>query len=253
MALRTAISTARGAIVRRCAVGTAVGAVLLVTGGVVPAHAAFKAPTCMMLKLKAWGNLRQCQRAEDANAIQGNPADLARCHTKFHDTLAMIADRATAEGTACRFHDNGDNTVTDLDTGLMWLKLVGLDGVPQANLLDADNKWDWGTALQMAAGINGQSTDAKTLLPVPGVPPYGDWRVPTIVELKTIRGPDDAPDCQIGGACINPIFGPTAAGLYWSTTTGSGLTWVMSFLEGLGMVMNSPGAPEHIRAVRSAL
>ena len=67
-----------------------------------------------------------------------------------------------------------------------------------------------------------------------------------------LSGIEPRVDC-VGGACINPIFGPTAAGLYWSTTTGSGLTWVMSFLEGLGMVMNSPGAPEHIRAVRSAL
>jgi hypothetical protein len=70
-------------------------------------------------------------RTQDANAIQGKSADLATCQTSFQGTLAMIADRATAAGIACRFHDNGDNTVTDLDTGLMWLKLVGLDGVPR--------------------------------------------------------------------------------------------------------------------------
>ena len=78
MALRTAISTVRRAIVRRCAVGTAVGAVLLVTGGVVPAHADLTGPACMALKLKAWGDLRKCQRAEDANAVKGRSARLNR-------------------------------------------------------------------------------------------------------------------------------------------------------------------------------
>jgi len=240
-----------GAIVRRCAVGTAVGAVLLVTGGVVPAHAAFKAPACMVLKLKAWGNLRRCQRTEDANAIQGKSADLATCQTKFQDTLALIAERATSAGIACRFHDNGDNTVTDLDTGLMWLKLADLDGVPQANLLDADNVWDWVTSLKMAVGINGQSSDGRTLFPVPGVPSYGNWRLPTIVELATIRDPD-APDCQIGGACIDPIFGPTAAGIYWTTTTP--FPWVVSFQNVSPFIfLQGSGSLEHIRTVRSAL
>jgi hypothetical protein len=209
----------------------------------------------MALKLKAWGDLRKCQRAEDAKAVEGRSADLAKCQTRFKDTLAMIADRATAAGIACRFHDNGDNTVTDFDTGRMWLKLVGLDGVANgANLLDADNVSDWGTALQMAGGINGQSTDGTTLLPVPGAPPYGDWRLPTIVELGTILD-TNAPDCRSGGACIDPIFGPTVAGGYWAATTFAAPAWVVSFGEsGFGFMFRSNPAfvGYHMRAVRSA-
>lgn len=51
--------------------------------------------------------------------------------------------------------DNGDNTVMDFDTGLMSLKLVGLGGVQQPNVPDADDRFDWTTALQIAARIKG--------------------------------------------------------------------------------------------------
>jgi hypothetical protein len=210
----------------------------------------------MALKLKAWGELRKCQRAEDANAVKGRSADLAQCQTRFQHTLAMIADKATAAGIVCRFHDNGDNTVTDFDTGLMWLKLVGLDGVANgANLLDADNVSDWRTALQLAGAINGQSTDGTTLLPVPGAPPYGDWRLPTIVELVTILD-TDAPDCRRLGACIDPIFGPTVADGYWAATTTGVPAWVVAFGEigfGFTFASNPAFAGYHMRPVRSAL
>jgi len=83
---------------------------------------------------------------------------------------------------------------------------------------------------------------------------HGDCRLPTVVELPTILDPD-ASDCAIGGARIDPIFGPTVAGAYWSNTADLGPRWVVRFQRnGLGRVgPDNPAAPEHMRVVRSAL
>lgn len=99
---------------------------------------------CIAKKSSAWGILRKCQRIEDAKAIKGGAGDQAKCQAVFAKQLTKLREQATAAAIPCRYADNGDNTVTDFDTGLMWVKLVALDGVPQANVLDADNRWDWG-------------------------------------------------------------------------------------------------------------
>src|SRR5262249_49071063 len=45
-----------------------------------------------------------------------------------------------------------------------------------------------------------------------------DWRLPSISELQTIKDPS-APGCEVDGACIDPVFGPTRAFYYWSATS----------------------------------
>ena len=53
------------------------------------------------------------------------------------------------------------------------------------------------------------------------------------MELQTIG------DCSFS-PCIDPVFGPTAASLYWSSTTGAddpSLAWIVTFAnEGVGVV-----------------
>src|SRR5262249_19295027 len=61
------------------------------------------------------------------------------------------------------------------------------------------------------------SADATTL--TGGFAGHCDWRLPTIVELQGIVDLA-ASGCGTGGPCIDEtVFGPTAAGLYWSGTT----------------------------------
>jgi Protein of unknown function (DUF1566) len=91
-----------------------------------------------------------------------------------------------------------------------------------------------------------------------------DWRLPTIEELRGILEPG-APGCPRPGseptgfaeACIDPRFGPTKAGYYWSATTDAGSSshaWLVNFSNGLGI----PGAGTkifgvHVRAVRNGM
>jgi hypothetical protein len=130
----------------------------------------------------------------------------------------------TSECYATRFEDNGDGTITDNDTGLMWEKKVKLDStLDLANLQDADNYYRWSGTCSVTtskrcqpdaaseaaclAGVEGDPTGCSQCTGGEGtctVTPNGtiwqmvaalntanygghnDWRVPTRLELEGI-------------------------------------------------------------------
>lgn len=101
--------------------------------------------------------------------------------------------------------DNGDGTITDTTTGLMWQKQD--DGTTRS----------WRFAISYCEG-----------LPLAG---YEDWRLPTIKELDSIV------DLSRYNPTIDPIFSGTKGAYYWSSTTHAFLTdyaWGMSFRNGYG-------------------
>src|SRR5262249_52809467 len=219
---------------RRCpAVVATVAATMLLAGSAVPAKA-ITSEGCFAQRLKAWGNLRKCQRQEEAKVIQGSSADPAKCQATFDRKAEMLRAEAAAAAVPCRYRDNGDNTVTDVDTGLMWVKQVALDGVASPFILDADDTFTWQAAAGTAGKLAGTSTDGMTLIPVTGNGSYPDGPLPTILELEGIvdRG---APDCQMGPACIDPIFGPTAPHEHWSATKISFGSSPVLFLDFSGL------------------
>jgi hypothetical protein len=208
------------------------GALVLGASG---AQAGLTSEACVAQKLRVWVNLRKCQGLEKAKAIQGTPADLAKCQTKFQDKLTTLQEKASTAAVPCRYADNGDNTVTDYDTGLMWVKFSGLDGVPQPYILDADDSWDWKTSIEVASSLNGPSDDGTTITPVPGNGLYTDWRLPTVQELESIVDTSQSACAAATGACIDPIFGPTQPSGYWSSTTYAtdpGYAWLVGFQDG---------------------
>jgi hypothetical protein len=145
----------------------------------------------------------------------------------------------TDRGQQDRLVDNGDGTVTDRQTGLQWEQKT-TDVGSGANLSDphdVDNRYSWsitagpdGTVFTFflaglnhgATGVGNCAGDGSTQ--VGGFAGHCDWRLPTIVELRTILD-TTVSGCGSGTACINPIFGPTAAtgnsDVYWSATTSA--------------------------------
>jgi hypothetical protein len=108
--------------------------------------------------------------------------------------------RGTAYGDN-RFNDNGDGTLTDRTTGLMWSRL------------DSGQGMDWAKALDYA--------DKSTLAG------HRDWRLPNAKELQYIVDYERSPGTT-GSAAIDPRFQSTPitneAGekdypCYWSSTT----------------------------------
>lgn len=148
-----------------------------------------------------------------------------------------------------RFIDNGDGTVSDTSTDLMWEKTTD-DGT----IRDKDNIYSWSTG----APYNPDGTAFFTFLATLNTPPafagYGDWRLPTITELQTIVDLTKG-DCGGGsGGCIDDtVFGPTSAVTYWSATTNAGgpdAARAVFFGTG-GLSGGMKIVTFHVRAVRS--
>jgi uncharacterized protein DUF1566 len=168
-----------------------------------------------------------------------------------------------------RFVDNGDGTVTDNQTGLMWEKKTGttgnvtlcLDPADCPNPHDVNNAYTWtnifisgDTApdgslftnfLQRITAALSTSTDGVIVKDV-CFAGHCDWRIPNVAELKTI------PNCGASGPCIDPIFGPSQASIYWSSTTDAAHSfsvWIVS-LDGAGVTSFTKGGAIFVRAVR---
>jgi len=110
------------------------------------------------------------------------------------------------------FKDNGDGTVTDNNTGLMWMKATA--DTNGDNVIDSDDMLNW--------------QDAKNYCENLILGGHSDWRLPNIVELKTII------DYGRSDPAIDPVFSCVSS-YYWSATTDAGFTglaWVVYFYDG---------------------
>jgi hypothetical protein len=209
------------------------------------ADAAFTTGACLAQKRVVWGTLRKCQATEEAKLLKGKSADLAACQTKLQTALAKITTKATKGGIACRYRDNGDSTITDFDSGLMWEK---------KNAGNVNATFAWTAALKdFPEGYNACVTSDGSTLVCNSL--YHDWRLPNVVELRSIVDVGAA-GCGSGSPCIDPIFGPTIASYYWSATsdaTDSGSAWYVYFNDPNVYVGSSMGKNYYVRAVRTGL
>jgi hypothetical protein len=239
------------------------------------------AQKCETAKLKAVGKKVACRTSEMAKATTGRTADLGKCTAKFTDAFSKaeakrgcpttgdssaieaFIDAATDEVDAAltrpRFVDNDDGTVTDNHTGLQWEKKVAGSACPHC----VNDVYTWtsdtssearpnGTAFtNFLSGLNTCTSPDGTSI-VGGFAGHCDWRLPTIVELESILDLG-ATGCGSGSPCIDPIFGPTAAVNYWSSTPyGQGRAWQVEFYHGFAFTIFEDDSL-HARAVRSAL
>jgi hypothetical protein len=168
---------------------------------------------------------------------------------------------------ATRFVDNGDGTVTDHQTGLMWEKKENLDGiVNDLDPHDADNTYTWCGSASCSTMILMDGTITTTFLPKlnKGVATiytgiagcfagHCDWRLPTSAELPTILL---APYPCGTSPCIDPVFGPTQSGDYWSATTNISMlnsAFRVNFFDGGVDGFGDKTTSYYARAVRGGL
>ncbi|HVO26734.1 MAG TPA: DUF1566 domain-containing protein [Candidatus Margulisiibacteriota bacterium] len=227
---------------------------------------------CEVAKLKAQGALQTCLTKNSGNVILGKSDASAACQATFTKALETADKKAP-----CRYVDNGDGTVSDLNTGLMWEQKDNLDGtVNTSDPHDADNVYTWcvpqgmyfcaavpdppdGTAFVTFLGAlnGGTSSDGSSITGC--FAGYCDWRLPTIVELQGIVDPS-ATGCASGSPCIDPAFGPTQSNFYWSATIYPGLTSAGGFPISAWIVLPNgtvgkeyKAIPLPVRAVRGGL
>ena len=119
---------------------------------------------------------------------------------------------------APRFQDNGDGTITDLLTDLMWLKNASCLG------------WlSWQAAMNAASELNSKSRDQEHCSGVNVF--FEDWSLPTIQELETLVNSEEKDPYNF----LNFYgFQGVQADSYWSSTTGPNpySAWLLYFDSG---------------------
>jgi len=219
---------------------------------------------CEMQKLDANGELQECLKQNSADILAGRPDASAKCQKDFTKALALADAAAARAGTSCRYLDNGDGTVSDLNTGLMWEEKTGTaGGSPDAtDVHNVNNTYTWsssgeapdGTAFTtFLYGLNG-GTSSNGVSTSGCFAGHCDWRLPIIEELAGIVDLS-ATGCGSGSPCIDPTFGPTQSYAYWSATTEAGYpgyAWYVFFGHG-NVGYNVKPNDFYVRAVRSGL
>ncbi len=173
--------------------------------------------------------------------------------TMTHTGATVRDDGFVKAGGPLSYHDNGDGTINDLNTGLMWEKKSN-DG----SLHDAlktfvwsspltDTVWDWIDAINTEVG-NGI-----------GFAGFNDWRLPNVRELLSIidygrlnPSVDPAFNNHVSPGCTVLTCSAITPVPYWSSTTVATNdvdAWTVEFGAG-HVVAFLKSASNAVRAVR---
>lgn len=145
----------------------------------------------------------------------------------FTKTAFVRYVRGNTDYGVNKFVDNGDGTITDLATGLMWQQG---DSTPM----------NWQGALAYAEGLSLAGHD--------------DWRLPNAKELQSIVDYTRAPDAVSPapqGPAIDPVFTVTETeSFYWAGTThldGPNARWAVyvCFGQAFGWMEQPPGSSNY--------
>ena len=115
-----------------------------------------------------------------------------------------------------RFIDNGDGTISDTRTGLMWVK--------KDSYLHTGRWINWREAFEYVRQLNADM-----------YADYMDWRMPTLDELHTLYEADTTNSAQVGREMkihIDPIFSKKGCGSLWSSQDNG-------HFNALGMIFNT--------------
>jgi len=149
------------------------------------------------------------------------------------------------KGAPLTYVDNGDGTITDANTGLMWEKL-SFDG----SIHDVNNLYTWDDAF----GVKIAALNAGG-----GFAGHTDWRVPNYKELVSILdlqnlGPAVSPAFNTGcvASCTVTTCSCTRSYFYWSSSSyafGPQSAWDVQFGDGSASA-NFKTFNFYVRAVR---
>jgi uncharacterized repeat protein (TIGR02543 family) len=158
--------------------------------------------------------------------------DMARdaCYNNGHitghyktDTRDARAVRSSYSGSSDNLAVNGNGTVTDNGTGLMWQQQ------------SPDSKMTWKDSLAYCENLS--------------LAGYSDWRLPDRIELLSII------DYETWNPATNSdCFGDTQSDFYWtSTSVDADSRWLLSFDYGYTSIFTGTNHVQYLRCVRGGV
>ena len=203
------------------------------------------------------------------------PAQLATCRNELADCQAQAggqrfpasgqrtsygagSDGDLRAGAVLSYTDNGDGTITDNNTGLMWEKKSDDGGIH-----DVDNVYTWAMGSEPST-MNGTMVTEflATLNTEPCFVGHCDWRIPNVKELQSILNLQNvnpavstAFNTRCAASCTVTSCSCTQSTNYWSSTTYMNLpnnAFTVVFNFGLTFYNFKIGS-HYVRAVRDGL
>jgi len=160
-----------------------------------------------------------------------------------------------------RFNVNGDGTLTDNQTGLMWeLETGTVGGTATSDVKDVNARYTWSATVNTPDGtlfttfLATLNSDASADATSTCFANHCDWRIPNIVELQTIVEFTASGCGSSSSPCIDSAFG-SAWTRYWSSSALAGNpnnAWNVNFYYG-NPFNDAKTNLSFARAVRSGL
>jgi hypothetical protein len=160
-------------------------------------------------------------------------------------------DGSLQRGAGLRYRDNGDGTITDMNTGLIWEKKSGEQGLHYH-----DDHFVWrpgpGSIFEWVALLNAENGGT-------GFAGHTDWRLPNLRELQSILNYENSnpsvaaefntactPGCSVTACSCTE---PSALWTSTSFTADPTLAWLVDFNSGF-VANDTKTVGWHARAVR---
>lgn len=232
---------------------------------------------CDYARITAWKTYGSCidavvakeARLDFINSTYKRLYAMARCRHAYFKKWAGFQSplhRPSLTGSTCvgdRITDNGDRTVTDNLTTLVWEKKESLDGAKDySNPHDSDNDYTWSAAAPYSESGTAFTEFLRTLNGDPAFAGSNGWRLPTFIEIESII--QDYPctpsacNCQSHPCIVFDASETQTVGYFSSTTAlwypGNNLAWYVDFYGGEGLYeVGFKLQTGFVRAVRGGL
>ena len=169
------------------------------------------------------------------NKMAERPLAIQEAMSALNAAVGFLVDEGALDNPSHRFVDNGDGTVTDTNTKLMWKQCA--EGQNGPDCQGESKTFTWDIAMQIPKMLNQRG----------GFAGYHDWRLPTKTELVSLVVRE-----RTHPAICTEAFPNASSNAFWSSSPSVDYdAWYVHFIGG-DVGNNNRGHAFAVRLVRAS-